>query len=98
MLTIRFAGTDRFQTTPLDYLIVSLAVVMPFLPEMTVGTVPVSLLAAKLIVLFFFFRTTAPHLFICGNSIGLGVGLDVGWIGIAGVVVVIRLWKRRQAS
>jgi UDP-GlcNAc:undecaprenyl-phosphate GlcNAc-1-phosphate transferase len=65
LLTIRFAGEDRFQTTPLDYLIVLLAGAMPFLPEMTVGTVPVGLLAAKLIVLFFAFelllhmRTTA---------------------------------------
>ena len=56
VLTIRFTGTDRFQTTPLDYLIVLLAVVLPFLPDMTVGTVPVSLLAAKLIVLFFSFE------------------------------------------
>jgi len=56
VLAIRFAGTDRFQTTPLDYLIVLLAVVMPFLPNITVGTVPVSLLAAKLIVLFFSFE------------------------------------------
>lgn len=56
LLTIRFAGEDRFQTTPLDYLIVLLAGVMPFLPEMTVGGVPVGLLAAKLIVLFFAFE------------------------------------------
>jgi UDP-GlcNAc:undecaprenyl-phosphate GlcNAc-1-phosphate transferase len=56
VLTIRFAGADRFQTTPLDYLIVLLAVVMPFLPDMNVGDVPVSLLAAKLIVLFFSFE------------------------------------------
>lgn len=56
VLTIRFAGQDRFQTTPLDYLIVLLAVVMPFLPDMTVGEVPVSLLTAKLIVLFFSFE------------------------------------------
>jgi UDP-GlcNAc:undecaprenyl-phosphate GlcNAc-1-phosphate transferase len=56
VLTIRFAGEERFQTTPLDYLIVLLAVVMPFLPDMTVGDVPVSLMAAKLIVLFFSFE------------------------------------------
>ena len=56
VLTIRFAGKDRFQTTPLDYLIVLLAVLMPFLPDMTVGEVPVSVLAAKLIVLFFSFE------------------------------------------
>ena len=56
VLTIRFADTDRFQTTPLDYLIVLLAAVMPFLPGLNVGEVPVSLLVAKLIVLFFSFE------------------------------------------
>jgi UDP-GlcNAc:undecaprenyl-phosphate/decaprenyl-phosphate GlcNAc-1-phosphate transferase len=56
VLTIRFAGADRFQTTPLDYLIILLAIVMPFLPDLNVGQVPMSLLAAKLIVLFFSFE------------------------------------------
>jgi UDP-GlcNAc:undecaprenyl-phosphate GlcNAc-1-phosphate transferase len=56
VLAIRFAGADRFETTPLDYLIVLLAVVMPFLPDVSVGEVPVSLLTAKLIVLFFAFE------------------------------------------
>ncbi len=56
VLTIRFTGEDRFQTTPLDYLIVSLAAAMPFLPDMTVGDVSVSVLTAKLIVLFFAFE------------------------------------------
>lgn len=53
ILSVRFSSADRFQTTPLDYLIVLLAVVVPFLPDMTVGQVPVSLLPARLIVLFF---------------------------------------------
>jgi UDP-GlcNAc:undecaprenyl-phosphate GlcNAc-1-phosphate transferase len=56
VLAIRFSDTDRFQTTPLDYLIVLMAVVMPFLPDVSVGQVPVSLLTAKLIVLFFAFE------------------------------------------
>lgn len=56
VLTLRFACDDRFQTTPLDYLIILLAVTMPFLPDMTVGDVPLGLLTAKLIVLFFAFE------------------------------------------
>jgi UDP-GlcNAc:undecaprenyl-phosphate GlcNAc-1-phosphate transferase len=56
VLTIRFTGEDRFQTTPLDYLIGLLAAVMPFLPDVTVGEVSVSVLTAKLIVLFFAFE------------------------------------------
>jgi UDP-GlcNAc:undecaprenyl-phosphate GlcNAc-1-phosphate transferase len=56
ILAIRCAGEAQFQTTPLDYLIVLLAGIMPFLPEVTVGDVSVGGLAAKLIVLFFAFE------------------------------------------
>jgi len=56
ILTIRLTGDDRFQTTPLDYLIVLLALMLPFLPDLVVGEVYVSLLTAKLIVLFFAFE------------------------------------------
>jgi UDP-GlcNAc:undecaprenyl-phosphate GlcNAc-1-phosphate transferase len=56
VLTIRCSGTDRFQTTPLDYLIVLIAIVMPFLPDVSVGQVPAGPLTAKLIVLFFAFE------------------------------------------
>ena len=56
VLAIRLVGEERFQTTPLDYLIILVAGVMPFLPGMTVGDVPMGLLTAKLIVLFFAFE------------------------------------------
>ena len=85
VLTIRFAGTDRFQTTPLDYLIVLLAVVMPFLPDMTVGTVPVSLLAAKLIVLFFSFELLL-HIY---SSAATRLGWVSAWM-LGGLV--LRAW------
>ncbi len=55
VLAIRF-GAEQFQTTPLDYLIVLLATAMPFLPTITIGEVPVSLMTAKLIVLFYAFE------------------------------------------
>ena len=85
VLTIRFAGTDRFQTTPLDYLIVSLAAIMPFLPDMTVGTVPVSLLAAKLIVLFFSFELLL-HIY---SSAATRLGWVSAWM-LGGLV--LRAW------
>ncbi len=55
-LTIRFNSEHRFQTTPLDYLMVFLAVVVPALPEMQIGDIHLSFLTAKLIVLFFSFE------------------------------------------
>jgi UDP-GlcNAc:undecaprenyl-phosphate GlcNAc-1-phosphate transferase len=56
MLTIRFNTGHRFQTTPLDYLMVFLALIIPILPEMRIGDIPVSVLTAKLLVLFFSFE------------------------------------------
>ena len=56
MLTIRFGSEHRFQTTPLDYLIIFLAFVIPFLPEIRVEEISISLLTAKMIVMFFAFE------------------------------------------
>jgi UDP-GlcNAc:undecaprenyl-phosphate GlcNAc-1-phosphate transferase len=85
VLTIRFSTADRFQTTPLDYLIVLLAVVMPFLPDMTVGDVPVSLLTARLIVLFFSFELL---LHIYSSSVR-----RLGWVSAAMLGgLMLRAW------
>src|SRR5262249_28586281 len=56
ILTVRFVGEQRFQTTPLDSLIALLAIAMPFLPEVWIGQVSVGPLAAKSVVLFFAFE------------------------------------------
>src|SRR5262245_24860116 len=56
MLAIRFGGKHRFQTTPLDHLMVFLAFAIPFLPEMRVGEINLSVLTAKMIVMFLGFE------------------------------------------
>jgi UDP-GlcNAc:undecaprenyl-phosphate GlcNAc-1-phosphate transferase len=56
MLTIRFGDTHRFETTPLDYLMVCLAVAISFLPEMRVGDIVLGVLTAKMIVMFLAFE------------------------------------------
>jgi UDP-GlcNAc:undecaprenyl-phosphate GlcNAc-1-phosphate transferase len=53
---MRFDSQSRFQTTPLDYLMVCLAVIFPFLPEVRTDISAFGLFAAKLIVLFFSFE------------------------------------------
>ena len=52
MLTIRFGVKHRFETTPLDYLMVCLALAISFLPDMRVGEVPLGVLTAKMLVMF----------------------------------------------
>lgn len=56
MLAIRFSVKHRFQITPLDYLMVLLAFAIPFLPEMRVGEINLSILTAKMIVMFLAFE------------------------------------------
>ena len=56
LLCMRFDSQNRFQTTPLDYLMVFLAVVFPFLPEVSTDISSLGLFAAKLIVLYFSFE------------------------------------------
>ena len=56
LLSMRFSRGNRFQTTPLDYLMVFFALVVPLLPEMRADMPTLSILAAKLIVLYFSFE------------------------------------------
>jgi len=56
MLIMRLGASGRFETTPLDSLMILLALVLPFLPELQIGEINVSVLTAKLIVLFFAFE------------------------------------------
>ncbi len=86
MLTVRFGSAHRFQTTPLDYLILFLALVIPFLPEIQVEGINVSLLTAKMIVLFFAFELLLDTFAERVKSIGfvllwvlLGLGFRAWW-------------------
>jgi len=56
LLSLRFNEESRFQTTPLDYLMVFLAVAFPLLPEVSEDVSHLGVFAAKLIVLFFSFE------------------------------------------
>lgn len=56
VLSLRFNEENRFQTTPLDYLMVFLAVTFPLLPEVSADIAQLGVFAAKLMVLFFSFE------------------------------------------
>ena len=56
IVVMRLHAVRQFQTTPLDSLMVLLGVGLPFLPEMHVGEINLSVLTARLIVLFFSFE------------------------------------------
>jgi UDP-GlcNAc:undecaprenyl-phosphate GlcNAc-1-phosphate transferase len=86
MLTIRFSTEHRFQMTPLDYLMVFLALAIPFLPEMRIGEINLGLLTAKLIVLFFAFELMLQafserltQLGLVSLWVLLGLGIRAWW-------------------
>lgn len=56
LLSMRFSRSNRFQTTPLDYLMVFFALIVPLLPEMRADMPTLSILTAKLVVLYFSFE------------------------------------------
>lgn len=56
LLSLRFNEENRFKTTPLDYLMVFLAVTFPLLPEVSADIAHLAVFAAKLMVLFFSFE------------------------------------------
>ena len=56
LLSLRFNRESRFQTTPLDYLMVFMAVTLPLLPEVSADVSHLGVFAAKLVVLFFSFE------------------------------------------
>lgn len=56
LLSLRFNEESRFQTTPLDYLMVFLAITFPLLPEVSADVSTLGVFAAKLMVLFFSFE------------------------------------------
>ena len=86
LLSMRFSRGNRFQTTPLDYLMVFLALIIPLLPEMRADMPTLSILAGKLIVLYFSFElllhTFSDRLRQLGFvSLGILFGLGVrAWL------------------
>ena len=76
LLSLRFNEQNRFQTTPLDYLMVFLAVTFPLLPEVSADIAHLGVFAAKLLVLFFSFELLL-HAF--ANRV-LQLGLVSLWI------------------
>jgi UDP-GlcNAc:undecaprenyl-phosphate GlcNAc-1-phosphate transferase len=85
LLSMRFDSQSRFQTTPLDYLMVCLAVIFPFLPEVSMDISGFGLFAAKLIVLFFSFELLL-HAF--SNRVKQ-LGLVSLWVLLG---LAIRMW------
>jgi UDP-GlcNAc:undecaprenyl-phosphate GlcNAc-1-phosphate transferase len=62
LLTLKFTRRDGFKTTPLDFLILFIAFVVPNLPDERIQTWQMGLIAAKIVVLFFTYEVLKKEL------------------------------------
>ena len=85
VVVLRLSLVRQFETTPLDSLMILLAMLFPFLPALQVGDINLSVLAAKLMVLFFAFELVL-HAYVERMALA---GLVAMWL-LGGLVV--RAW------
>jgi len=62
LLTLRLSRREGFQSTPLDFLILFIALVVPNLPDEQIKSYEMGSVAAKIIVLYFSFEVLAGEL------------------------------------
>jgi UDP-GlcNAc:undecaprenyl-phosphate GlcNAc-1-phosphate transferase len=62
LLTLKFTRRKRFKTTPMDFLILFVALVVPYLPDEKIRDWQMGLVAAKIVVLFFTFEVLKGEL------------------------------------
>jgi len=87
ILTAKFSRrTTAFKTTPMDFLILFIALVVPILPDEQIQTYHMGLVAAKIITLFFSCEALIPELRGDLNKIGIGTIAALGVIGVRGLV------------
>ncbi len=82
LLAIHLDEENRFQTNPMDYLLLFLALVIPYFPAIVVNDIDLGSLMAKLIVLFFACEVLLQAFFKKAHHFGyvsaitlLGIGL-----------------------
>ena len=78
LLTLKFTRRKGFKTTPMDFLILFVALVVPYLPDEKIRDWQMGLVAAKIVVLFFTFEVMKGEL-----------RMDTKKLGVAGITALI---------
>jgi UDP-GlcNAc:undecaprenyl-phosphate GlcNAc-1-phosphate transferase len=78
LLTLKFTRRKGFKTTPLDFLILFIALVVPYLPDEQIRDWQMGLVAAKIIVLFFAYEVLKGEL-----------RKDTKKLGVAGIIALM---------
>ena len=71
LLTLKFTRRKGFRTTPMDFLILFVALVVPYLPDERIRDWQMGLVAAKIVVLFFTFEVLKGELRMDTKKLGV---------------------------
>ncbi|NIS60536.1 MAG: undecaprenyl/decaprenyl-phosphate alpha-N-acetylglucosaminyl 1-phosphate transferase, partial [Proteobacteria bacterium] len=77
---------DRFQTTPLDFLILFVALVVPNLPDTHIQAYHLGPVVAKVIVLFYAFEIILTRMKKRFNGLSLAAFFSLGMTGLRGLL------------
>jgi UDP-GlcNAc:undecaprenyl-phosphate GlcNAc-1-phosphate transferase len=86
LLTLKFTRRRGFQTTPMDFLILFVALVVPYLPDERIRDWQMGFVAAKIVVLFFTFEVLKGELRTDTKKLGLAGIMALMIISLRGFI------------
>jgi UDP-GlcNAc:undecaprenyl-phosphate GlcNAc-1-phosphate transferase len=86
LLTLKFTRRKGFKTTPMDFLILFVALVVPYLPDERIRDWQMGLVAAKIVVLFFTFEVLKGELRMDTKKLGITGIMALAIISIRGFI------------
>jgi UDP-GlcNAc:undecaprenyl-phosphate GlcNAc-1-phosphate transferase len=86
LLTLKFTRRKGFKPTPLDYLILFVALVVPYLPDGSIREWQMGLVAAKIVVLFFTYEVLKGELRMETKKIGVAAIIALMIISLRGFI------------
>jgi UDP-GlcNAc:undecaprenyl-phosphate GlcNAc-1-phosphate transferase len=86
LLTLKFSRRKGFKTTPMDFLILFVALIVPYLPDEKIRNWQMGLVAAKIVVLFFTFEVLKGEMRMDTKKLGIAGILALMIIGLRGFI------------
>jgi UDP-GlcNAc:undecaprenyl-phosphate GlcNAc-1-phosphate transferase len=86
LLTLKFTRRKGFTPTPMDYLILFVALVVPYLPDGKIKEWQMGLVAAKIVVLFFTYEVLKGELRMDTKKLGIAAIIALMIISLRGFI------------
>lgn len=86
ILTLRFSRREGFKSTPMDFLILFIAFVIPNLPDEQIKSYEMGMVAVKIIIFFFSFEVIIGELRDELNKLAMPMMVGLGIISLRGIL------------